>query len=213
MSYLYDTDILLWSEQQADLLRRYAAGERVNDAAVDWPNIVEEIEDVGRSARNSVDSPLVHALLHMSLYETDALAWSRQQAGLLRRMAAGEHVSDQLDWPNVIEEIERVGRSELRAVASALQIAIQHKLLLLGWPNAPAVRLWEAEARTRLAEAHEDFRESMRKGINLGSLYRRAVLATKQHMLDEGPPATPLPDQCPFLLDGLLAEGAAAMGS
>jgi hypothetical protein len=31
MSNLYDTDILLWSEQQADLLRRLAAGERVND--------------------------------------------------------------------------------------------------------------------------------------------------------------------------------------
>ena len=48
-SDLYDTDILLWSERQADLLRRHAAGERVNDASIDWPNIVEEIEDVGRS--------------------------------------------------------------------------------------------------------------------------------------------------------------------
>jgi hypothetical protein len=61
---MYDTDILLWSERQAELLRRHAAGERVNDAAIDWPNIVEEIEDVGRSERNSVESHLVHALLH-----------------------------------------------------------------------------------------------------------------------------------------------------
>src|SRR5262245_32330424 len=43
----YDTDILLWSEHQAELLRRHAAGERVNDAALDWPNIVEEIEGEG----------------------------------------------------------------------------------------------------------------------------------------------------------------------
>jgi hypothetical protein len=28
MSYLYDTDILLWSPQQADLLRRHAVGDR-----------------------------------------------------------------------------------------------------------------------------------------------------------------------------------------
>jgi hypothetical protein len=31
MSNLYDTDILAWSERQADLLRRVAAGERVTD--------------------------------------------------------------------------------------------------------------------------------------------------------------------------------------
>ena len=31
MSDLYEADILLWSEQQAALLRRLAAGERVNE--------------------------------------------------------------------------------------------------------------------------------------------------------------------------------------
>src|ERR1700722_9949169 len=71
MSDLYETDILLWSEQQADLLRRHAAGERVDAAAIDWPNIVEEIEDVGRGERNSVESHLVQALLH----DLKAEAW------------------------------------------------------------------------------------------------------------------------------------------
>jgi hypothetical protein len=210
MSYLYDTDILLWSKQQAELLRRQAAGERVNDAAIDWPNIVEEIEEVGETERHSLDSPLVHALLHMSLYETDALAWSRQQAGLLRRLAAGERVKDRVDWPNIIEEIESVGRSELHAVTAALRTAMEHKLFLLSWPNALAVRGWEAEAQTRLAEASGNFRESMREDINLGSLYRRALFTTKQHTLDEGPLNNVLPDQCPFSLDELLAEGATA---
>jgi hypothetical protein len=31
MSDLYDTDVVAWSERQADLLRRMAGGERVND--------------------------------------------------------------------------------------------------------------------------------------------------------------------------------------
>ena len=43
------------------------------------------------------------------LYDCDALTWSDQQAELLRRLAAGERVNDQLDWPNIIEEIEGVG--------------------------------------------------------------------------------------------------------
>jgi hypothetical protein len=40
MSDLYDDDILWWSEQQAELLRRVAAGEQADI-------IVEEIEAVG----------------------------------------------------------------------------------------------------------------------------------------------------------------------
>jgi hypothetical protein len=31
------------------LLRRIAAGERVNNADLDWPSVVEEIESVGQS--------------------------------------------------------------------------------------------------------------------------------------------------------------------
>ena len=64
MSDLYDTDILLWSEQQAGLLRRRAAGELVNDAELDWPNIAEEIESVGSEQRHAVKSLLLQALLH-----------------------------------------------------------------------------------------------------------------------------------------------------
>jgi hypothetical protein len=39
MSDIYNADILEWFEGQAALLRRLAAGERVNDADLDWPNI------------------------------------------------------------------------------------------------------------------------------------------------------------------------------
>jgi hypothetical protein len=71
MNDLYDRDIVLWAEHQAELLRRRAAGELVNDAELDWPNIAEEIGDVGRSERNAVESHLVRALLH----DLKAEAW------------------------------------------------------------------------------------------------------------------------------------------
>ena len=45
----YDTDILIWSERQAELLRRRAVGELINEADLDWSNIAEEVESVGRS--------------------------------------------------------------------------------------------------------------------------------------------------------------------
>jgi hypothetical protein len=65
MSTLYESDILLWSERQAELLRRVAAGERTNEEAPDWPNIIEEIESVGNEQRFAVEANLMQALIHM----------------------------------------------------------------------------------------------------------------------------------------------------
>lgn len=64
MADLYESDILEWSEHQAELLRRHAAGERLNEAP-DWPHIIEEIEDLGRSEWHAVETLLVQAMTHM----------------------------------------------------------------------------------------------------------------------------------------------------
>ncbi|MFC7473485.1 DUF29 family protein [Dankookia sp. GCM10030260] len=56
---LYDTDILAWSQAQADRLRRVAAGERVND--LDWAH---EVEDVGKSELRAITSNLRTANAH-----------------------------------------------------------------------------------------------------------------------------------------------------
>ncbi len=64
MSDAYESDILLWSERQAQLLRRLAAGERVNDL-VDWENVIEEVERVGSEQLHAVESLLLQALVHI----------------------------------------------------------------------------------------------------------------------------------------------------
>jgi hypothetical protein len=61
----YDTDVLLWSEHQATLLRRRAAGELVNDAELDWPNIAEEIESSGKSVARELVSRVSNILVHL----------------------------------------------------------------------------------------------------------------------------------------------------
>ena len=60
---LYQRDILTWSEHQADLLRRVARGERVNN--LDWAHVVDEIEAVGLSELSVVNSHLRLMLLHL----------------------------------------------------------------------------------------------------------------------------------------------------
>jgi hypothetical protein len=70
------------------------------------------------------------------LYDIDTLLWSERQAGLLRRPARGEHVNDQVDRENIIEEIECVGRES----RPRSDIGIQHELYLLRWPAANVAR-------------------------------------------------------------------------
>lgn len=65
MSDLYDEDFTIWTERQAALLRRRAAGELVNDAELDWRNIAEEIESLGGNARRELRSRLARLLQHL----------------------------------------------------------------------------------------------------------------------------------------------------
>ena len=65
MNDLYDEDFVAWSERQAALLRRRAAGELVNDAEIDWTNVAEEIEAVGGSTRRELRNRLARLLQHL----------------------------------------------------------------------------------------------------------------------------------------------------
>src|SRR5687768_8938258 len=64
-STLYDDDILLWSEQQAEIIRRLRATQRDLPNELDLENVAEEIESVGRSEMASVESFLRLLMLHL----------------------------------------------------------------------------------------------------------------------------------------------------
>ena len=138
------------------------------------------------------------------LYDTDVLRWSEQQSDLLRRLARGERVNDQVDWENVAEEIESVGRSEVKGVRSALFQALLHDLKAEAWPLSRDVDHWRAEAVRARGEAADDFTESMRAKIDVAAIYRRALRALPAK--NDGQPPLPVPEACPVTLDELLAE-------
>jgi len=138
------------------------------------------------------------------LYETDILVWSEQQAELLRRLAHGERVNDQLDWEHLIEEVESVGSEQLHAVESLLLQALVHMLKAQGWPLARDVENWRADARGFRAQAANRFAPSMRWRLDLARLYRQALRAVPATM--DGQPPQPLPDACPATLDELLGD-------
>jgi hypothetical protein len=138
------------------------------------------------------------------LYETDVLIWSERQAGLLRRVAAGEPVNEAPDWPNIIEEIESVGNEQRFAVESNLVQALIHMLKAMAWPSSRDVPHWQAEARVFRANAESRFTPSMRQRIDLARLYRRALRGLPDSIDGQAP--LPVPDACPVTLDQLLTE-------
>ena len=69
MDSVYDRDILEWSEQQAALLRRRAAGELISEADLDWPHVAEEIEALGKSERSALASHIATVIEHLAKLE------------------------------------------------------------------------------------------------------------------------------------------------
>jgi hypothetical protein len=137
-------------------------------------------------------------------YESDVLAWGEHQAELLRRLSRGEQVNEAPDWAHVIDEIEDVGLSELRACRSLLVQAMVHLLKLHLSPDATPAAHWRAETAAFLAAARRSFAPSMRQRIDLAELWRDALYEIRAEAEEGAAPA--LPEDCPFTLEQLVSE-------
>ena len=137
-----------------------------------------------------------------SLYDADILIWSERQADLLRRLAQGERLNETIDWENVIEEVESVGRSELHACERLLEQAMVHLLKLHLAPQSRSGSHWRGEISTFLADALRRFSPSMRQRIDIAALY--AATLSRYRAEGHGKLDPRLSADCPFNLDGLL---------
>ena len=121
---LYDDDILLWSEQQAAVIRKLGETARNLPNDLDIENVAEEIESVGRSELAAVTSYLRLILLHlMKLAGVEA----SQDAVHWRSEIVGFH-SDLMDRfaPSMRQRIDmgkiwRSARERLRAADESAQ--------------------------------------------------------------------------------------------
>jgi len=96
----------------------------------------------------------------MSGYDTDILEWSERQAALLRRMAAGERVNDQVDWEHVAEEIESVGASERRELTSEIRTVLEHLMKLEASPATMPRTGWMESVQTARAAIEDVLEDS-----------------------------------------------------
>jgi Domain of unknown function DUF29 len=106
------------------------------------------------------------------LYERDYYTWTQEQARALR-----EHRIEELDWVNVAEEIEDLGKSERQALQSRLVRLLEHLLKLaharerMFENNA---RGWELSARNARDAFRDRLEESPGLRPQLEILYIRA---------------------------------------
>jgi hypothetical protein len=98
-------------------------------------------------------------------YDADGYGWAMAQGRLLR-----ERQVDAIDWDNVAEEIETMGRSEFDSVESALRVALMH---ILKWEHQPMLRSrsWAASVTVQLRH----FDRRLRKNPGLKSQLNRML--------------------------------------
>ncbi|MGK7932098.1 MAG: DUF29 domain-containing protein [Microcystaceae cyanobacterium] len=65
MATTYEQDLLLWAKDTAQLLREKRW------EAVDWPHLIEEVEDLGKSERSAIGSQMERVMVHL-------LKWQHQ---------------------------------------------------------------------------------------------------------------------------------------
>jgi hypothetical protein len=93
---------------------------------------------------------------------------SSSSVGIALWIGNGGSPSVVSDWANVAEEIEDVGRSELRSCRSLLRQALRHMLKAEAWPLSRDAPTWRADAIDFRRQARDAFAPSMRQKIHAG---------------------------------------------
>ena len=110
MGSLYDQDLVLWTEEQARELR--VAANAGWNAPVDWENMAEEIESLGKSERRSLASHITNVIEHLlKLQASPAVEPARGWRETIRR-ARGEIEAILADSPSLRREVADVIASQ-----------------------------------------------------------------------------------------------------
>jgi hypothetical protein len=134
-----------------------------------------------------------------TLYEADYVLWIVNTVQSIRSQAY-----DAVDWENLVEEIEDMGRRERQSLESNFIVLVLH---LLKWQLQPEQRSgsWEAD----IIEHRRRVNRSLKDSPSLNSyLVSRAsecyTEAVKQAKAATGLPIETFPSQCPYDLTEML---------
>jgi hypothetical protein len=136
---------------------------------------------------------------HKNLYETDFLQWVETTVAQLK---AQDYTN--IDWENLIDEIEAMGRSERSSLESNLIVVLHH---LLKWQYQPTRR--SGSWKGSIAEHRRRIRKALKNSPSLKP-YLEEVFdecyadAVEQAIAETDLPAETFPRSCPYTVSATL---------
>ncbi|NJM11729.1 MAG: DUF29 domain-containing protein [Synechococcaceae cyanobacterium SM1_2_3] len=140
---------------------------------------------------------------NLASYDRDFYLWTQQQAALIRQ---GEFNRVDLDFANIAEEIESMGRREKHSIRSYLFNVMMH---LLKWRYQPDRRgtSWKSSIRNGRYQVKELLEESPSLKPQLELFIEKIYPNARQVAADETELGLPtFPVQCPFTVEQIIGD-------
>ena len=134
-------------------------------------------------------------------HDVDFYQWTQEQAALLRTMRCN---ASPLDLDNLAEEVEDMGRAEIREISSLLRQTITHLLKTVIDPNAASADHWFDEIIAFQGDAVLAFSPGLKQRIDLQTIWRVACNGATRTLEKQGVAVPQLPERCPLSLEELL---------
>ena len=126
MTKLYDRDFLAWTQDQADALRRRSSNE------LDWENLLEEVESLGKQQRSELRNHLIVLMVHLLKWNAQPERRGRSWAlTIAEQRREAERVL--AENPSLKPEVEDLLESAYRI--ARLRAARQTRLSIRAFPD------------------------------------------------------------------------------
>ncbi len=135
----------------------------------------------------------------MTNYSSDYYTWTQEQVKLLKLKQF-----EQVDWDNLIEEIEDLGKSRENALESYLERLLDHLLKLSYWDSEKeyCTRGWKAEIRNFRAQIKKILRKNPALKNKLEPMWED-IYPVRISIMKE---LFYIPDNCNISLDNALSN-------
>lgn len=142
-----------------------------------------------------------------SLYDTDFVAWTREQAAELRRLRDAR-INTRLDLDQLAEEVEDLGSERKIACESFVELIIEHLLKLAHSPALEPRKKWMVSIHNARRSAARRMTATIRREIEASLDQRfeaaRAAAHFAMRLHGEAEAMDALPSLNPYRLDEIL---------
>jgi hypothetical protein len=140
-------------------------------------------------------------MINQTLYDTDFVGWTYQQADLVKNRKF-----DELDIKNLIEEIESMGKSQADNLESDLRVLMLHLLKIEHQPEKHT-RSWDLFVKSSKFQAKKTIYKNPSLKIKLDEIISDAYYSARLEAAQETEiPEETFPEECPYTKQELLGD-------